>query len=113
MPVIPSHMKACVLRESTFGSPRTAFRYETVRNVFPDCRNNTGASVKVGDPVVLHCGTWDSRCPYVRSGAEAVYSPSFKIWGMRRIGAPSRSTPVSRNSNVSPSPKNCPGSNRP
>lgn len=38
-------------------------------------------SVKVGDPVVIHCGTWDRDCPSVRAGEDPMYDPSFKIWG--------------------------------
>lgn len=38
-------------------------------------------NVKVGDHVVLHCGTWDRNCPMVKAGDDPMYSPTFKIWG--------------------------------
>ena len=38
-------------------------------------------NVKVGDRVVIHCGTWDRDCPAVRAGEDPMYDPSFKIWG--------------------------------
>lgn len=38
-------------------------------------------NVKVGDHVVMHCGTWDRDCPMVKAGDDPMYSPSFKIWG--------------------------------
>jgi crotonyl-CoA carboxylase/reductase len=44
----------------------------------------TGANVtnvKVGDEVVIHCGTLDVHAPEVLSGEDPMYSPSFKIWG--------------------------------
>ncbi|MCB1763319.1 MAG: crotonyl-CoA carboxylase/reductase [Gammaproteobacteria bacterium] len=37
--------------------------------------------VKVGDAVVIHCGTWDRNCPHVLSGGDPMYSPTFRIWG--------------------------------
>ncbi len=37
--------------------------------------------VKVGDEVVIHCGTWDRNCPWVCGGGDPMYSPTFKIWG--------------------------------
>jgi crotonyl-CoA carboxylase/reductase len=37
--------------------------------------------VKVGDEVVMHCGTWDRNCAWVKSGGDPMYSPSFRIWG--------------------------------
>lgn len=43
-----------------------------------------GAAVKgleVGDEVVIHCGTWNPRCPGVLAGIDPMYSPSFRIWG--------------------------------
>ncbi|HRI10299.1 MAG TPA: crotonyl-CoA carboxylase/reductase, partial [Nannocystaceae bacterium] len=43
-----------------------------------------GAAVKgleVGDEVVIHCGTWNPRCPSVLAGIDPMYSPSFRIWG--------------------------------
>ena len=39
------------------------------------------SNVKVGDEVVLHCGTWNQDCPWVAGGGDPMYSPSFKIWG--------------------------------
>jgi len=38
-------------------------------------------NVKVGDEVLVHCGTWDSDCPMVRAGGDPMFSPSFRIWG--------------------------------
>jgi len=38
-------------------------------------------NVKVGDEVVMHCGTWDRNCSWVKKGGDPMYSPSFKIWG--------------------------------
>lgn len=38
-------------------------------------------NVKVGDEVVVHCGTWDRNCPMVKAGKDPMYSPSFRIWG--------------------------------
>ena len=38
-------------------------------------------NVKVGDEVVMHCGTWDRNCTWVKGGGDPMYSPSFKIWG--------------------------------
>ena len=37
--------------------------------------------VKVGDHVVLHCGTWDKNCNDIKRGKDPMYSTSFKIWG--------------------------------
>ncbi|MGE0598786.1 MAG: crotonyl-CoA carboxylase/reductase [Dehalococcoidia bacterium] len=36
---------------------------------------------KVGDEVVVHCGSWDIHAPEVIAGEDPMYSPSFKIWG--------------------------------
>ena len=36
---------------------------------------------KVGDEVVIHCGTWDASCPLVKAGIDPMYSPTFRIWG--------------------------------
>ncbi len=38
-------------------------------------------NVKVGDEVVVHCGSWDIHAPEVLSGEDPMFSPSFKIWG--------------------------------
>ena len=38
-------------------------------------------SVKVGDHVVIHCGMWDQSDPAVKSGADPMFSPTFRIWG--------------------------------
>ncbi|HEX5455839.1 MAG TPA: crotonyl-CoA carboxylase/reductase [Candidatus Saccharimonadales bacterium] len=35
----------------------------------------------VGDEVVVHCGQWDENDTGVRSGADPMFSPSFRIWG--------------------------------
>jgi crotonyl-CoA carboxylase/reductase len=38
-------------------------------------------NVKVGDEVVVHCGSWDVNAPEVQSGEDPMFSPSFRIWG--------------------------------
>jgi crotonyl-CoA carboxylase/reductase len=38
-------------------------------------------NVKVGDEVVVHCGSWDIHAPEVKAGKDPMFSPSFKIWG--------------------------------
>jgi crotonyl-CoA carboxylase/reductase len=38
-------------------------------------------NLKVGDRVVAHCGIWDRNDPWVKSGEDPMYSPTFKIWG--------------------------------
>lgn len=38
-------------------------------------------NVKVGDEVVMHCGTYNRNCAWVKGGGDPMYSPSFKIWG--------------------------------
>ena len=38
-------------------------------------------SHRVGDEVVIHCGTWDANDPSVRAGKDPMYSPTFRIWG--------------------------------
>ena len=38
-------------------------------------------SVKAGDEVLIHCGTWNSDCPMVQAGEDPMFSPSFRIWG--------------------------------
>jgi crotonyl-CoA carboxylase/reductase len=38
-------------------------------------------NVKVGDEVVVHCGTWDRNCPWVKAGNDPMFSPTFRIWG--------------------------------
>jgi crotonyl-CoA carboxylase/reductase len=38
-------------------------------------------NVRVGDEVVVHCGSWDINAPEVVSGQDPMFSPSFKIWG--------------------------------
>jgi crotonyl-CoA carboxylase/reductase len=38
-------------------------------------------SLKVGDEVVIHCGTWDAKCPMVKAGVDPMYSATFRIWG--------------------------------
>jgi crotonyl-CoA carboxylase/reductase len=37
--------------------------------------------VKVGDPVVVHCGVWDRNDPHVRAGRDPMFAPSQRIWG--------------------------------
>jgi crotonyl-CoA carboxylase/reductase len=38
-------------------------------------------NLRVGDEVVVHCGTWDASCPTVRAGTDPMFSPTFRIWG--------------------------------
>ncbi len=38
-------------------------------------------SVKVGDEVVVHCGSWDVHSPGVLDGQDPMFDPSFRIWG--------------------------------
>ncbi len=37
--------------------------------------------LRVGDEVVIHCGTWSADCPLVRAGVDPMFSPTFRIWG--------------------------------
>jgi len=37
--------------------------------------------LKVGDEVVVHCGTWQKNCPMEQQGKDPMYDPSFRIWG--------------------------------
>jgi crotonyl-CoA carboxylase/reductase len=39
------------------------------------------ANVKVGDDVVVHCGMWDPKDPWVVAGKDPMLAPSQKIWG--------------------------------
>ena len=39
------------------------------------------ANLKVGDEVVIHCGSWKADCPSVKAGRDPMYSPTFRIWG--------------------------------
>jgi len=54
------------------GSDASGIVYQVGANV---------TNVKVGDEVVIHCGTWDVRSPDVLDGQDPMFSPSFKIWG--------------------------------
>jgi crotonyl-CoA carboxylase/reductase len=54
------------------GSDASGIVYQVGSNV---------TNVKVGDEVVIHCGTWDINAPEVLSGEDPMYSPSFHIWG--------------------------------
>ncbi|MCC7535801.1 MAG: crotonyl-CoA carboxylase/reductase [Deltaproteobacteria bacterium] len=38
-------------------------------------------NVKVGDPVVVHCGMWKQDDPVARGGGDPMLGPSFRIWG--------------------------------
>ena len=38
-------------------------------------------NIKIGDEVVVHCGTWDVNAPEVLAGEDPMFSPSFRIWG--------------------------------
>ena len=37
--------------------------------------------LKVGDEVVVHCGTWDTKDPWVLAGKDPMFAPSQLIWG--------------------------------
>ncbi len=37
--------------------------------------------VRVGDEVVVHCGSWDVGAPDVVAGGDPMFDPSFRIWG--------------------------------
>jgi crotonyl-CoA carboxylase/reductase len=38
-------------------------------------------TLKVGDEVVVHCGTWKQDDPWVTAGNDPMYASTFKIWG--------------------------------
>jgi crotonyl-CoA carboxylase/reductase len=38
-------------------------------------------NVKVGDEVVIHCGSWDPEAPDVKAAGDPMFAPSFQIWG--------------------------------
>lgn len=38
-------------------------------------------NVKVGDEVVIHCGSWDPEAPDIKAARDPMYAPSYKIWG--------------------------------
>ncbi|MCC7366010.1 MAG: crotonyl-CoA carboxylase/reductase [Dehalococcoidia bacterium] len=54
------------------GSDASGIVYRTGSNV---------TNVKVGDEVVIHCGTWDLNAPSVLAGNDPMYDPSYRIWG--------------------------------
>lgn len=54
------------------GSDASGIVYKTGKDV---------TNVKVGDEVVVHCGTWNRDCPMVNAGVDPMYSPTYKIWG--------------------------------
>jgi len=54
------------------GSDASGIVYKVGKNV---------TSLKVGDEVVVHCGTWSAECAHVRGGNDPMYSPTFRIWG--------------------------------
>ncbi len=37
--------------------------------------------VRIGDEVVLHGGSWDVDCPFIKAGVDPMLTPTFKIWG--------------------------------
>jgi crotonyl-CoA carboxylase/reductase len=37
--------------------------------------------LSIGDPVVIHCGTWRAGCPVARATGDPMFSPTFRIWG--------------------------------
>ncbi len=38
-------------------------------------------NVKVGDEVVIHCGSWDPEAPDVKAADDPMFAQSFLIWG--------------------------------
>lgn len=54
------------------GSDASGIVYKVGRNV---------KNVKVGDEVVVHCGTWDVHAPAIQAGLDPMYDDSFRIWG--------------------------------
>ncbi len=54
------------------GSDASGIIYKIGKNV---------TNVKVGDEVVVHCGTWDVHSPAIKEGLDPMYDPSFRIWG--------------------------------
>lgn len=38
-------------------------------------------NVKVGDEVVVHCGTWQKNCKMEQEGKDPMYDSTFRIWG--------------------------------
>jgi crotonyl-CoA carboxylase/reductase len=54
------------------GSDASGIVYKVGKNV---------TNLKVGDEVVVHCGTWSADCPHVRAGGDPMYSRTFRIWG--------------------------------
>ena len=44
--------------------------------VGPEVKN-----VKVGDEIVVHCGVWDPKDPWVAAGKDPMFAPSQLIWG--------------------------------
>jgi len=54
------------------GSDASGIVYKTGKSV---------TNVKVGDEVVIHCGSWSASCPTLKTGADPMYSPTFRIWG--------------------------------
>jgi crotonyl-CoA carboxylase/reductase len=38
-------------------------------------------NIKIGDEVVVHCGSWDVHAPEVVAGDDPMFHPSFRIWG--------------------------------
>ena len=38
-------------------------------------------NVKVGDEVVIHCGTWDAEDPWIKAGKDPILAKSNRIWG--------------------------------
>ncbi len=54
------------------GSDASGIVYKTGKSV---------TNVKVGDEVVIHCGSWSQDCPMVQRGEDPMFSPTFRIWG--------------------------------
>lgn len=54
------------------GSDASGIVYKVGENV---------TNVKVGDEVVVHCGTWDVHSPFVKAGNDPMFDPSYRIWG--------------------------------
>lgn len=54
------------------GSDASGIVYKTGKDV---------EDLKVGDEVVIHCGTWSRDDPLVKAGADPMYGSTFRIWG--------------------------------
>ena len=62
------------------------------------------SNVKVGDEVVIHCGTWDSSCPQVQRELIPCTRPPSGSGATKPITAASPSSPACRPISACPSP---------